>query len=231
MAVSNARIGIGGGGRETIALASAAFGLAYHCRGALPGARTVGMRIVSTRASLEVDDPLGVAGRVRRSSPFRPKSSFFARVLGERGGFGRAFTVVEDVVESMDMLERDLVRVRGACSSPTLDGPSTTSGDVGGYEETVEIGEETSATDSDLGVNELGLLKDDGPEKCVGSKFIHTSSSVSWGEPRASGGNVGGNSLPLPFPGTPPAMEDDGVVSNDSIEENISANDGELKGW
>lgn len=188
------------------------------------------MRIVSTRASLEVDSPLGVAGRVRLSSPFRPKSNFFARVLGERAGFGRTFTVVEDVAESMDMLERDLVRVRVACSSPPLLGwSSTTSGDVGGDEEIVKTGEETSATPSGLGVYELGLLKDDGPEKYVGSKFIHTSSSVSWGEPRASGGNVGGSSLPLPFPGIPPVTEDD--ASNDSIEENISANDGELKGW
>lgn len=231
MEVSSARMGTGGGGREMIALASTDFGLVYHCLvGAFPGAAwTVG----TATSAEEVAEDLGVAGRVLLSSPFRPNINFRANVLGDRVAFGLTLTVVEDVVECIERLESDLVRERAGFSSTVLFNElSTTAGELGGDVEATEIGEDISGRTSLPELYESAPPNDDDePGMYVGSKCIHTSSSSSWDGPKASGGSVGGNSRPLPFPEPSLVKEDGEVPSIGPIDDNTSENDGGLKGW
>lgn len=186
IAVSNARMGIGGGGREIIALASTDLGLVYHCLvGALPAAWTVDIRSLAPLSveGVAIVGLLGVAGREQLPSPLRLNSSFLARRLGDRGvAFGLTLIVVEDVEEFIERLESDLVRVRIGCSSPLLllSGVSVTSGDVGGEVKATETGEDTSAQVSTPLPYDSALLNDkDEPGMYVGSKCIQTSSSSS----------------------------------------------------
>lgn len=198
VADSSARIGIGGGGREMMAVASVAFGAVYHCRGTLPAAMAIGTWIASaTSLAIAVEIPLGVSGLVLPASAFLPKNNLRAMLRV----FDFGFTVVADVLESMDKLESDLVRI-GMSSLPSLlcNAASVSATEVGGDEGRAHADEGVPVGGSDTALNGPGLLRDERPENWVESKFIHTSSSPSSVESNARGGSVGGSSRPLPLP-------------------------------